>query len=818
MQASDRETSVPKKTSKNFRKASDLTKLPETLKSNRRTFLEKKSKSELIDALLEFENSPVSQPDSSLEELERVYEALDTLPGTFALFDSNDRFVFVNQAYRGINSKVANSTVKGTKFETYLRSLLDDGLIPAAIGREKQWIESRLELHRNPSNSFEQVRNDGTELKITETKLRDGSILLKSENVSAQKQADKALAESEIARSLLSSAIDEISEGIALFDENDRLVLANKSWLAMNAAIADKTKPGVSFKEHVWHCIEAGLIPQAIGQEKEWAASRFSQHENPGKPFEVVRGDGRVNLVHEQVLTNGGRILVILDVTEQKRLQTRLEEGVESINDAFILVDAEGNLVLSNSKFKEFFPPLADLLIPGTPFETLFRASVGHGLHTDKSSADEAFIQDRLNDFFTGEGIKERRLSDGRWIMVHDRKTPSGEIVGIRTDITELKRREEEASHAGQTLLDAIESISDGFILFDADLRMVMCNSKYKEYYAIIEDILQPGVSYKKVIEVIMERKGIVIEDDGLKKWKKQRMLQFESAQGFHHQQMADGRWILATERRTKTGGVVGIRTEITDIVKAEYESRKALAAAENANRAKSDFLANMSHELRTPLNAIIGFSSVISDEMYGPLNNPSYLEYAGDIQRSGVHLLNLISDLLDISKIESGVFTLQKSKFGIESAVQECLRMVEGQCKERYITVQTKMEPDLPEIFVDARCFRQILLNVLSNAVKFTPNHGEIVISTVLSGDERVRISISDNGIGIAPENLKMILEPFGQVAHSDTRNHGGVGLGLSIVKSLVEQHEGTMTVQSELDEGTTVEITIPILSVNDG
>lgn len=792
----------------------DPEKMPDARLHRTRASLEKKSKAELIDALLEAEKAREPAVDSIQKDLARAYEALDALPDTIALFDSNDRFVFVNQAYNAINSTVAKSTRKGTKFETHLKSLLDDGLVPAAIGREEQWIKSRMKMRRNPSVPVEQVRDDGTELRITEKKLRDGSVLLRSENVSAQKRTDKALAESEIARGLLSLAIDEISEGIALFDENDRLVLGNKSWLHMNAAIAEKTKPGISFKDHLWNCIEAELIPEAKGLEEEWVASRYERHKNPGKPFEVVRGNGRVNLVHEQVLTNGGRILIVLDVTEQTRLQTRLEEAVESINDAFILFDVEGKLVLNNSKFAEFFPPLVDLLKPGTPFETLFRASVGHGLHTNKSSANEKFIRDRLNDFFTGRGVRERRLSDGRWIMVHDRKTQSGEIVGIRTDITELKRREEEASSAGQRLLDAIESISDGFILFDSNKRMVMCNSKYKEYYPALEDILLPGVTYEELIEKIIERKGIVIEEGGLENWKKQRFQQFESAQGILHQQLADGRWLQATERRTKTGGVVGIRTDITDIVKAEYDSRKALAAAENANRAKSEFLGNMSHELRTPLNAIIGFSSVISNQMYGPLDNASYLEYAGDIQRSGEHLLTLISDLLDISKIEAGAFTLQKTRLNVESSIKECLRMVEGQCKNKQISIQAELINDLPEILADARQFRQILLNVLSNAVKFTAPRGDIFITAKVKGDDHVMVVISDNGIGIAPENLKMILEPFGQVASPNTRNHDGVGLGLSIVKSLVELHNGEFSIHSGLGKGTTVEILMPILS----
>ncbi len=777
-----------------------------------RQSLTKKTKSELIEMVLAAQTQQDERLQNAENELTRVYAALDTIEESFAIFDADDRFVFVNSAYRDVNSQVAQSFVKGARFESHLRALLEEKMVPSAVGCEAKWLVQRMHQHLHPDGPVEQIRSDGTVLKFTEIELRDGSRVLMAENISDQRRLGQALVASEITRNLLTTAFDEISEGIALFDEDDRLVQANKSWWQMNADIVGITKPGTSFEDHVWNCIHAGLVPAAAGREEEWVAERLAHHRNPQKSFEVHRSDGRVNLVREQLLSNGHRILIILNITQQKRLQSRLEEAIESINEAFVLFDAEGKLLLANSKFREFFAPIKHLIVPGTHFETMFRESVRCGWHSDRAGNDEAFIQQRLKDFFKAKGTRELKLSDGRWILSTERKTASGEIVAIRTDITELKHREEEATHAEQMLLDAIESISEGFILFDAEGRLMMCNSKYKDYYPLVEDILVPGLKIEELVEQTIKRKAISIDSADRDGWIQNRIRQFKTGQGTHQQLLSDGRWVQVVERSTKSGGIVGIRTEITDIVNAERESRGALEFAERANRAKSEFLGNMSHELRTPLNAIIGFSSVISNQLYGPVNNAFYLDYAGDIQRSGEHLLTLIGDLLDISRIEAGEVLIDKVRLDIVNTVRESLRMIERQCHEKNITLDSDLARNLPALFADKRHLRQILINILTNAVKFTPRHGFIIITANRESQSHVLIEITDSGVGIAPENLDLVLEPFGQVADSLTRNHDGVGLGLPIVKSLIELHKGELRLSSEVGKGTTVALLMPV------
>ncbi len=242
-----------------------------------------------------------------------------------------------------------------------------------------------------------------------------------------------------------------------------------------------------------------------------------------------------------------------------------------------------------------------------------------------------------------------------------------------------------------------------------------------------------------------------------------------------------------------------------------EDELSRALKAETRANAAKSDFLALMSHELRTPLNAIIGFSEVLGTEMLGPLGQPRYREYANDVHGAGKHLLALINDILDLSKAAAGKFELHIEEIAPADIVNECLRLTRGKAHEGGLRLTSDLAPGLPNLLVDRLRFKQALLNLCSNAIKFTPPGGEVHVAAGQDEAGRFILSVCDTGIGMAPEHIPLALEPFRQIASPFARQKEGTGLGLALVKSLVECHDGRLEIESVLHRGTTVRMILP-------
>jgi PAS domain S-box-containing protein len=250
--------------------------------------------------------------------------------------------------------------------------------------------------------------------------------------------------------------------------------------------------------------------------------------------------------------------------------------------------------------------------------------------------------------------------------------------------------------------------------------------------------------------------------------------------------------------------------TDITARKKAEAELVKSKEAAEFANRSKSEFFANMSHELRTPLNAILGFSEVISDELFGPLGNRRYAEYARDIYRSGSHLLDLVNDILDIAKLEAGKVELHESTIALPDVIGQCLTLLRDRAQTGGVALDLDLPENLPALIADERTLKQILLNLLTNAVKFTCDGGRVTVSAALAADG-LSLSVSDTGIGMSDEDIAVALSAFGQVHSRVTRRHQGTGLGLPISRSLAQLHGGDLAIESSPGAGTTVTVRFP-------
>jgi two-component system cell cycle sensor histidine kinase PleC len=431
---------------------------------------------------------------------------------------------------------------------------------------------------------------------------------------------------------------------------------------------------------------------------------------------------------------------------------------------------------------------------------------------------------------------------EGHWIWLRVRcelsQAASGggkHLIGIAVDITEQKSLAEKTVEADLRLRDAIETIPEAFVLWDAQDRLVLCNSHFQRLHKLPDTAVSPGTSYETVIEV-----GSMPE---VRTRLQESAAQAPGARTFEAQ-LEDGSWLHISERRTKDGGYVSVGTDITRIKEHEKRlidndlrlranvvdlkrSQSALerqaveladlaekysqekTRAEEANQSKSKFLANMSHELRTPLNAIIGFSEIMGSGLFGALGSEKYQEYCHDILTSGRYLLEVINDILDMSKIEAGRMQLDLESVDVAKTLAESMRVVSGRAEDKNLALEADIEGAIP-LVADRRALKQIVVNLLSNAVKFTPEGGKVTVRGRVR-ENHIHLMIADTGIGIAPHSLRRLGRPFEQVESQLTKTYPGSGLGLAIAKSLTSLHGGSMRLRSKLGTGTVVCVSLP-------
>ncbi len=366
----------------------------------------------------------------------------------------------------------------------------------------------------------------------------------------------------------------------------------------------------------------------------------------------------------------------------------------------------------------------------------------------------------------------------------------------------------------------ALESMSEGLAVFDADDRLVICNRRFfgeqqaggaPDITGITFEELVRGDVKRKPAQSDIEKAGIVNAEGREEKYIEERLAYHRNPVGAFEIELVGGRWLQIRDRRTADGGTVIVQTEITAYKRAEEILRAAKERAEWASRSKSEFLANTSHELRTPLNAIIGFSQMMESEMFGELGNPRYRDYAKAVRESGEHLLSVVNDLLDLSKIEAGKLTLSDELIDVSETLFAAWNLAKEQAESAEPTLITDIPDSLPPLRADKRMFTQIALNFLSNAVKFTPAGGRIGITGKIGADGSLVIQFADTGIGMTEEDIERAFEPFGQGSNALIRRHEGTGLGVPLSKSLIELHGGTLSIESEQGSGTTVTVRFP-------
>jgi signal transduction histidine kinase len=372
-------------------------------------------------------------------------------------------------------------------------------------------------------------------------------------------------------------------------------------------------------------------------------------------------------------------------------------------------------------------------------------------------------------------------------------------------EIREARRAQAAEMSALSRLSDAIESFSDGFSLFDKDDRLVMCNQEFRRMHPLAADKLVPGIEFERIVRANIDN-GQIPEALGQEdEWVKRRMRVHRNPVEDFEVNFADGRWLRVSERRTRDGGCVSIRSDITALKQRQEDLSSQQQRADSANKAKTDFLLTMSHELRTPLNAIMGFSEVMKQQLRGPLGDVRYVDYANDIYNSASHLLAVINNILDISRIEAGRLELDEQAVVIGDEIDKAMRQLEEEARGADVKLASDIEQGLPLLLGDAHKIQQIVINLVGNAVRYMLDSGKVTVRAHRQTEGGIVLKVEDDGAGMSAEDVERVISPFVRLSNPMVRAHDGTGLGLPLVKALVELHGGQFTLTSTIGKGTT-------------
>lgn len=499
------------------------------------------------------------------------------------------------------------------------------------------------------------------------------------------------------------------------------------------------------------------------------------------------------------------------DITNRKNIERELAESEER----YALASHEVGIWDWNIDTGEVYisPAFRRLLgIDVTDNSRIPSAEIRELYHPDDFAAHEERINEHLgNRQRPYESVHRFRNTDGsyRWYRAVGHATDPVEgkpqrVIGMLTDIDDEKRMTEALRLSEARISTLLDNSPSSIYFKDASLRLVVANRKYLEMYGLTPDEAfgktsvelfgeDPGRTFFKHDQEVLDKNILVAREEAL-----------------------NGRDLLTIkfpiiDSDGALAGVGGIEIDITERKEVERAYKDARDDAEAANRAKSAFLANMSHELRTPLNSVIGFSDSLLSGTLGQLENEKHREYINIIGSAGNYLLELINDILDLSRIESGHAELDESTFGIQPVIASAITFSQDRHAEKTLEIQNLTSEMLPLVRADQRQLRQVMINLITNAIKFTPPGGQITISCEVTTDDGLEISVADTGMGISPKDLERVKQPFVQVADPMTRQHEGSGLGLAIIHSIAGLHNAEFKLQSTLGEGTTATFTLP-------
>jgi len=763
--------------------------------------------------------------------LATVRTLVENLPFGALLLDRELRLRAWNSTLVGLIGLPTSIAAEGLSYKAAQRFLWERGEVGKGMAFEEHYADLLAKITAPEGWRYERETVGGRHIDARFRPLSDGSILATFLDITEAKQREAELAR---ARETLEDAINSLSDGFALHDESDRLVMRNERYGLSNGGTEAAMRVGDDYATSMRALIDAGRAPFRGGRRgEEWIEQMVAAHRGANSEREMRVAEDRWVRIAKRRTRAGGVVTVVTDMSEAKRRELELEQArdaaeaaraeadatrttmqtvLDSMTDGVTFYEADGRLAYINAATMRFHHLTPEIVRGIHTLEEMARFQVLRG---DIGPVEdvEAEVKRRVAVARTPEGqLYYRRALDGRYLEFRFIQVLGGATLSIHRDITELKDQEEALERERRRLVDAIEALPNGFVLFDADDRLVLCNSRFHQYYAEIADITVPGVHVREMLTEGAKRGAVSTGGKSVEDWVEMRMAMRRNPGLPTETRQPNGRWVVIGEQRTREGGLAGIYTDISVLKRREAELEQARDDAEAANQSKSTFLATMSHEIRTPMNGVLGMMEIL--ERQGIADNQR--RTVATMRESAQALLRIIDDVLDFSRIEAGRLDLEEVEFSLSALIGGAVDTLRPQAAKKKLTLAVEVEPGSHDALLgDPTRVRQLLFNLLGNALKFT-ERGSVTVSASAKplggGDTEVKLLVRDTGIGMDAETVARLFQPFAQADSSTTRRYGGSGLGLSIVRRLAQLMGGDVSVASAPGLGSAFTVTLRI------